>query len=162
LFFVNTPSAVAVDLGCAYTLNVDDDGNGTLHVTSGYVALQHAGRESIISAGQMCATRRDAGPGTPFVEDAPAELRLALERFDFENAPTALPDILAHARAADAVTLFNLLTRTSGTARGEVFDALARNHAPPATVTRAGVIAGNQAMLDAWSAMLGFDGFANL
>ena len=40
LFFVNTPSAVAADLGCAYTLEVDDKGRGLLHVTSGYVALE--------------------------------------------------------------------------------------------------------------------------
>ena len=33
LFFVNTPSAVAEDLGCAYTLEVDDAGNSLLRVT---------------------------------------------------------------------------------------------------------------------------------
>jgi len=161
LFFVNTPSAVAVDLGCAYTLNVDDDGNGTLHVTSGYVALQHAGRESIISAGQMCATRRGAGPGTPFAEDAPPALRQALDQYDFENVSNALPTILSNARAADAITLFNLLMRTSGTSRGAVFDALAHHHPPPTEVTRAGVVAGDKAMLDRWSAEMGLDGFAN-
>src|SRR5690349_7753718 len=40
LFFVDTPSAVAADLGCAYTLEVDDKGDGRLSVTSGWVALQ--------------------------------------------------------------------------------------------------------------------------
>ena len=39
LFFVDTPSAQAIDLGCAYTLEVDDEGRGLLHVTSGWVAL---------------------------------------------------------------------------------------------------------------------------
>ena len=39
LFFVDTPSAVAVDLGCAYTLNVDDGGAGILKVTFGWVAV---------------------------------------------------------------------------------------------------------------------------
>ncbi|HEX9963237.1 MAG TPA: FecR domain-containing protein, partial [Pyrinomonadaceae bacterium] len=33
LFIVDTPSAVAVDLGCEYTLEVDKDGNSRLHVT---------------------------------------------------------------------------------------------------------------------------------
>jgi predicted anti-sigma-YlaC factor YlaD len=161
LFFVNTPSAVAVDLGCAYTLNVDDDGNGTLHVTSGYVALQHAGRETIISAGQMCTTRRDAGPGTPFVEDAPAALRRALDRFDFEHAPDALAEILTEARTADSLTLFRLLERGTAIARGEIFDVLARDHPPPAAVTKAGIIDGNKTMLAAWSADLGVRGFSN-
>jgi len=32
-FVVDTPSASAVDLGCAYTLHVNDDGSGTLRTT---------------------------------------------------------------------------------------------------------------------------------
>ena len=38
LFFVNTPSGIAEDLGCAYTLEVDDAGNSLLRVTVGWVA----------------------------------------------------------------------------------------------------------------------------
>ena len=45
LFFVDTPSATAVDLGCAYTLTVDDLGNGELHVMTGYVALADGSRK---------------------------------------------------------------------------------------------------------------------
>lgn len=159
LFFVDTPSATAVDLGCAYTLEVDGEGNGTLHVTSGYVALQHAGRESIIPAGLMCSTRRGAGPGTPVAADAAPALRRALDRFDFEQASDALPEILAHARAGDAVTLWHLLARTTGAARGGVFDTLARDHAPPDGVTRVGILAGDPAMTASWAAELGLFGF---
>ena len=156
LFFVNTPSATAVDLGCAYTLDVDAAGAGLLFVTAGYVALAHDGRETVIPAGQMCATRRGAGPGTPFVADAPAALRRALDRFDFENAAvTALPEILAQARAEDGITLWHLLSRAPAAARGDVFDRLARDHAPPAKVTRDGIIAGDAAMLTSWGADLG-------
>src|SRR5260370_42224786 len=50
LFFVNTPSAVAEDLGCAYTLEVDDAGNSLLRVTLGWVALQLKDRESLVPA----------------------------------------------------------------------------------------------------------------
>jgi anti-sigma factor RsiW len=82
IFFVNTPSATAVDLGCAYTLTVNDAGDGELHVTSGYVALENHGRDSIIRMGMMCLTRRGVGPGTPFAVDAPESLRAALTRFD--------------------------------------------------------------------------------
>lgn len=160
LFFVETPAATAIDLGCAYTLDVDDNGDGLLHVTSGYVALQHDGRESIIAAGQMCRTRRGAGPGTPFATDAPAGFRHALERFDFDPAPGALAEILSQARAADAVTLYHLLLRATGPARGEIFATLTRDHPLPAGVTRAGILAGDKAMLAAWSASLGLTGFA--
>ena len=160
IFFVNTPSATAVDLGCQYTLNVDDAGNGTLRVTLGWVALAHDGRETVIPAGQMCATRRGAGPGTPFVADAPAALRRALDRFDFEHAAAALPEILASARAEDGVTLWHLLSRAPMTERGYVFDRLAHDHTPPAGVTRAGVVAGDGEMLNAWGTDLGLINFA--
>lgn len=159
LFFVETPSATAIDLGCAYTLDVDDAGNGTLHVTSGYVALQHGDRESVISAGQMCATRRGAGPGTPFVADAPAALRAALDDFDFKNTAAALPALLAAARPADAVTLWHLLSRVAPPARASVFDALAAHHTPPANVTRAGILAGDAAMRRAWADALNLGQF---
>jgi len=70
LFFVNTPSAVAADLGCAYTLEVDDQGSSLLHVTSGWVALELQNRESVVPAGAACETRPGLGPGTPYFEDA--------------------------------------------------------------------------------------------
>src|SRR2546423_3472384 len=55
LFFVNTPSGVAEDLGCAYTLEVDNDGNSILHVTLGLGSLQLADRESSLLACTACA-----------------------------------------------------------------------------------------------------------
>ena len=70
LFFVNTPSGVAEDLGCAYTLEVDDHGAGLLRVTSGWVALQLKDRESIVPAEAASETRPEVGPGTPNYEDA--------------------------------------------------------------------------------------------
>jgi hypothetical protein len=84
LFVVDTPSATAVDLGCAYTLDVDDRGGGALRVTSGVVALESpAGPASIVPAGAMCETRPGRGPGTPVFVDAPTELRSAVGLIDF-------------------------------------------------------------------------------
>lgn len=161
LFFVNTPSATAVDLGCAYTLTVADNGDGELHVTTGFVSLEDQGRESIIRTGMMCLTRRGVGPGTPFAVDAPDALRAALTRFDFEKgaADSALRDILALARPEDAITLWHLLDRTSATQRTAVFDVLARLAPLPHGVTRAGVLAGDKAMIRNWGADLGIDRF---
>ena len=59
LFFVDTPSAVAADLGCAYTLEVDDQGASLLQVTSGWVALELKDRESMVPAG--APAKRDLG-----------------------------------------------------------------------------------------------------
>ena len=157
LFFVETPSATAVDLGCAYTLTVDDNGAGVLHVTSGYVALEHGDRESIIPAGLMCVTRPDAGPGIPFAADASAEFRAALDRFDVEpgQREAALDLLLAQAGEADRVTLWHLLARAPAAQRGAVFDSLAKYAPPPTGVTREGLISGDAAMRDRWAFDLG-------
>src|SRR5207253_3065146 len=85
LFFVNTPSGIAEDLGCAYTLDVDSDGNSILHVTLGWVSLQLTDRESSVPAGAACAMRRGVGPGTPYFEDASELFRTALSKFDFAD-----------------------------------------------------------------------------
>jgi hypothetical protein len=155
LFVVETPAATAIDLGCAYTIAVDDRGGGMLHVTSGYVALARGDTEVIVGAGMMCAMRSGLGAGTPFGDDAPEGLRAALARLDFETL-AALPEVLAAARPqADALTLWYLFSRVTGTQRGAIFDALAAAEAPPAGVTRAGIIAGDQAMLDRWGQHLG-------
>ncbi len=82
-FVVDTPSAVAVDLGCVYTLHVDDSGSGLLHTTMGWVGFKLNGRESFIPAGAICQTRPKVGPGTPYFEDASASFRDALSKFDF-------------------------------------------------------------------------------
>lgn len=162
LFFVDTPSATAVDLGCAYTLTVDDAGDGELHVTAGYVALEHGDREAIIPSGLKCLTRRGAGPGTPFAADAPPALRAALEAFDFGSAaarPAAFQRALALARPEDDVTLWHLLARTEGRDRAAVYDLLAKFRAPPAEVTRDGILAGDTAMRRVWGAALGLGSF---
>ncbi len=161
LFFVDTPAATAVDLGCAYTLTVADNGDGELRVTLGYVALEHGDRESLIPARAMCLTRKGAGPGTPFAEDAPAELRAALSRLDFEPGATraALAAVLRHARPEDAITLWHLLARAAPADRAAVFDRLAALQSVPAAVTRAGILAGDAAMRRAWAAALGFETF---
>ena len=151
LFFVNTPSAVAVDYGCAYTLEVDDAGASLLHVTAGWVALELGGRSSMVPAGGACATRPDLGPGTPYFTDASAELRAALTRFDFEQggAP-ALNTILAEARGRDTLTLWHLLPRVGAEERARVFDRMLALVPLPEGVTREGILNLDQGMLDRW------------
>ena len=78
-FVVDTPSAMTVDLGCAYTLQVDDSGAGMVRTSLGWVGFKLNGHESFIPAGAACATRPKVGPGTPYFEDASAEVP---RRFD--------------------------------------------------------------------------------
>lgn len=124
-FQVETPSAVAIDLGCAYTLEVDEAGNSLLRVTSGWVALAHNGREAFVPAGAVARAESDGRLGTPYFEDASKEFQRALARFDFAADKTnALAAVLAEARVRDALTLWHLLPRVEGTERGQVYDRM--------------------------------------
>ncbi len=160
LFFVDTPSAVAADLGCAYTLEVDDDGGSLLRVTSGWVALQLKERESMVPAGAACATRRGIGPGTPYFEDASEVFRKALSKLDFEPHDTdwskipALNLVLMQARPRDTLTLWHLLSRLEGSDRVLVYDRLAALSPPPSGVTREGILQLDDEMLKSWKAQL--------
>jgi hypothetical protein len=156
LFFVDTPSAVAADLGCAYTLEVDDAGASLLRVTSGWVALQLKDRESMVPAGAACQTRPGIGPGTPYFEDASESFRHALAKIDFERDATAsaksdaLKVLLAEDRPRDTLTLWHLLSRVDGQDRVRVYEEMAGFVAPPDGVTREGVLQLNQQMLELW------------
>ena len=154
LFFVETPSAVAADLGCAYTLEVDDNGGSVLHVTSGWVALQLKDRESVVPAGASCETQPGIGPGTPYFVDSTQDFRDALKKVDFNtnvnSQSAALTSMLDQARQRDTLTLWHLLPRVNGDDRARVYDKLAAFAPPPAGVSREGVLRLDQAMLDAW------------
>jgi hypothetical protein len=160
LFFVDTPAGVAADLGCAYTLEVDDMGVGLLHVTSGWVALQLKDRESMVPAGASCATRPGIGPGTPYFDDASENFRLALSKLDFGYA-VDVPDlhnplevVLAESRPRDTLTLWHLLGRVEGNDRARVYERMLALAPPPEGVTREGVLQLNEQMLQLWKGKL--------
>lgn len=160
LFFVDTPSAVAADLGCAYTLEVDDAGASLLHVTSGWVALQLKDRESMVPAGAACATRPGIGPGTPYFEDATSNFRWSLAELDFKpddgsgSKARALEAVLHEARFRDTLTLWHLLYRVEGKERESVFDRMSALSPPPRDVTREGVLRLDDKMLHLWKGYL--------
>jgi hypothetical protein len=161
-FVVDTPSAMTVDLGCAYTLQVNDSGAGLVRTSLGWVGFKLNGHESFIPAGAACATRPKVGPGTPYFEDASPEFRSALARFDFEDsAPQQcagdLTIVVGKSRKRDALTLWHLLTRVDGEQRALVYNRLAGLAPPPASVTREGILRLDQPMLDLWWNELGFD-----
>jgi hypothetical protein len=160
-FVVDTPSAVAVDLGCVYTLHVDESGAGLLRTTMGWVGFKLNGRESFIPAGAICQTRPKIGPGTPYSEDAAPSFREALSKFDFsattpQERNALLGVLLADARKSDALTLWHLLARVSDADRPGVYDRLAVLAPPPEGVTRDGILRLDREMLDAWWNSLGF------
>ncbi|HWR54251.1 MAG TPA: FecR domain-containing protein [Bryobacteraceae bacterium] len=153
-FVVNTPSAKAIDLGCEYTLTVDQRGDGLVRVQTGWVAFQHEDRESFIPAGAACATTKRHGPGTPYFEDASEAFRRSLSGFDQTAGRDDLDTVLQEARRRDAVTVWHLLRRVPASERGAVFDRFAELVEVPAGVTREAIVAGDESMLDeCWNAL---------
>jgi hypothetical protein len=151
LFFVETKSALATDLGCQYKMKVDDAGNGLLRVTLGWVSFDWKGRESLVPAGASCRTRAGLGPGTPFFDDAPKDLTAALDEFDFANGgESALRAILANARSRDTLTLWHLLFRVRETLRPMIYDRMVSFAPPPNGVTREKALALDPQTLKMW------------
>ena len=157
-FIVNTPSATATDLGCAYTLHVDEDGSGLLSVSRGWVALESNGRESFVPAGASGRTDPTLGPGTPRYDDADEAFRDALDEFDFSRDATrraaALRFVLEHPDAG-AVTLWHLIPRVAMADRGAVVDALVDQVAMPPGVTREAILQLDRTAMDLWWNALG-------
>jgi ferric-dicitrate binding protein FerR (iron transport regulator) len=161
VFLVYTPSAYALDMGCAYTLHVDDDGAGILRVTFGWVQLEKGERQAMVPAGAAAETRPGTGPGAPYYEDASEAFRKALQTVNFDvNGPqgrsAALTVLLLEARPRDGFTLLNLFRRVEPADRGRLYDRLAQLLPPPAGITREDVVNGNWRSLDLWWNELGF------
>jgi hypothetical protein len=153
-FVVDTPSSKTIDLGCRYTLQVAEDGNGVLTVELGWVAFERNHLESFIPAGAMCVTRPVKGPGTPYFSDAPEVLTKALARFDTSGDFTALDTAIGTARQRDALSLWHLMIRTQGNERAKVFDRFAALMSLPPEATREAILRGDGKAMDAaWDAL---------
>jgi hypothetical protein len=152
-FVVDTPSARAVDLGCQYTLSVDERGDGLLKVSMGWVAFESANGESFIPAGAECRTRKKTGPGIPWFEDSTPAFRAALAAWE-GGGVGALEGVLREAGSHDGLSLWHVMTRARGAERGRVFDRLAQLVTLPVEATREGVMRGEARSLDlCWDAL---------
>lgn len=158
-FVVNTPSSKATDLGCVYTLHVDEDGSGLLSVAAGWVAFEYKGRESFVPARASSRTDPEFGPGTPRYDDVDEAFQNALERFDYDRNRSAkasgLAYVLEHARPKDAMTLWHLISRTERADREAVVSALEKLAPMPLGVTRDAIVNLDRAALDLWWDALG-------
>jgi hypothetical protein len=159
-FFVETPGAIAVDLGCAYSINVGDDDDGLLRVSFGWVAFESTEREVYVPAGAACALHRRTGPGTPYFEDASEGFRLALGRLDAaaegaEGRGAALDALLREARPRDALTLIQLLRRLPRAEGDRVYERAAALLPPPTGVTPETVFGAHPSGYDLWWRQMG-------
>jgi hypothetical protein len=150
-FLVQTASALAVDLGCVYTLTADERGNGLLTVEQGEVELQLGDVNVVVLAGNAASLRNGVGPGLPVPVRGSEALRRAVDAYDADPASDAAVDrVLAAADAHSTITLWHLLRRASPAARERVYARLASIAPPPATVSREGVLRGESGALQRW------------
>ena len=160
-FVVSTPSATATDLGCVYSLHVNDDGSGTLSVAAGWVAFEERGRESFVPSGASSRTDRVNGPGTPRYDDTEQAFRDAID--DVDNGRDAarrsasLRFVLEHARGRDAMTIWHLIPRVTGSDRAAVVDALDARVPLPASIARDAILHLDRPALDQWWDTLGLN-----
>ncbi len=151
LFFVETPSATAIDLGCAYTLSVDPSGASILQVTSGRVALELGDRKALVPAGASCITKPGIGPGTPYFEDASDKFKQALTKIDFGQLDSAALDtLLNEARIFDTLTLWHLAFRVNDFDHNKIFRKIANLVPPPAIINQTDLVQLNQQELELW------------
>jgi hypothetical protein len=150
-FLVETASALAVDLGCVYTLSADERGNGLLTVEEGEVELQRGDARAAVLAGNSAAIRAGRGPGLPYPTRATAELQRAVAAYDADPVRAGAVDgVLAAADRQSTITLWHLLQRESPAVRARVYERLASLAPPPRSVTRDRVLRGESGALQRW------------
>ena len=159
-FLVETPGAVAADLGCAYSVQVGADGEGLLRVSFGWVAFESQEREVYVPAGAACALHPRTGPGTPYFEDASEPFRSALRQLDgvvgaVEERRPAFETLLQEARARDVLTLLQMLQRITPDERARVCERAAMLLPPPPGVRLEAVADGDAVAYDLWWRQLG-------
>ena len=148
IFAVTTPSTGVTDLGCEYTIEIDANGKGWIEVQSGKVELETTAHALIVApAGTTARLRANRAPSVPVVIGASGALRYAVIAWE-QEAPDALPKLLAAAGSGDAITLANLAVLVSGE-RDLVLNRLAELSPPPEGVTVHGALT-EPALLERW------------
>jgi hypothetical protein len=160
VFIVETPTAAAVDLGCHYTLSVEDDGSSMLVVLLGRVALERGERVSVVPRDAQCRTRPDQGsgapgPGLPHFADCSQAFTASIMVLEADpTADTAIEMLLEEARPRDTLTLWHLLQRVSGARRETVLDRLLELVPLPEGASRQGILLLDRHELEAlWEPM---------
>jgi hypothetical protein len=127
LLVVETAATTAVDLGCSYTLSVDEQGAGFLEVDTGWVALEVPGRAVHVPAGARAETRPGRGPGVPYFTDAPDRVKSAAQTLSFATGPNSqlLAAALKAARPRDSLSLWHLLPQVTPAERAKIIKRIA-------------------------------------
>jgi ferric-dicitrate binding protein FerR (iron transport regulator) len=145
VFVIETPFARVVDLGCAYKLAMLSSGEGEVRVTEGWIQVDYGDQESLVPAGSMANFAPGGAISPPYRTAASPRFRAPLLAW-WQGGPAQkahLLQALRHAEKQDALTLLNMLIRTTETEeRAAIYDRLHELVPAPAGVSRDDVIAG--------------------
>ncbi len=135
IFAVATPSADVIDLGCEYTLEIDRNGAGSIHVLTGQVELE-TGNGAVMLApagthGRLLPGRRASWPVSDRANPAFSAAVAQLEA----GAPDGIGLVLAAATKVDAITIANLARSAPGAEKRRVLERLATLVAAPQCTT---------------------------
>jgi hypothetical protein len=151
VFVVGTPKATAIDLGCEYTLSVVPAGEGHLHVTAGWVALNYGFTQSLVPANASAEIDSNGDLTAPVFDDASPRLKAASRQFARSHDDASLELLLSEARARDAFTLLNLFPRAAGAGqRVRIYYRLNALVPAPPSVTRDAVRDWTMSTTDPW------------
>lgn len=152
---VQTASTEVIDLGCVYSLSTDSAGNGMLAVQEGHVELHRHGVRVVVPAGYSAAFFAARAPGLPLSSTASPALRAIVRSINEERLTAAsVEQLLAVADSTSAITLWYLLPRVSGAARGAVVSRLIQYATLPAGVSRDRILENDAPAMAAWQQAL--------
>lgn len=153
LFQVETPVTTCIDLGCHYTLTVDERGASFVRVLTGRVAFVDGDREVYVPAGASCRATREA-MGTPVFDDAAPEFHRAVAEFDRARSAKAAAEVARLARREDALSLWHVAVEPA--AAEVAVDALIRLVGLPEGATREATLRREAEAVEAWRSHLGW------
>lgn len=124
IFAVGTRSADVIDLGCEYTLEIDERGAGSIHVLSGLVELETGTGITVqVPAGARARLLPGRRASLPLRDDATAELDAAVRDYE-HGVHGAIDRILDAATPADLITITNLAERATPDQNPRVVDRM--------------------------------------
>lgn len=129
LFAVATKHTDVIDLGCEYTIDIDEAGTGSICVQSGLVELAtKAGATVVTPEGACAAILAGHRPGLPHGRRTRDEVVAAVQAYDRGDA-AAFDRLLALADRRDAITLIALAA--IDTRKAAVLERLMELSPPP-------------------------------
>ncbi len=153
-FEVATSRVRAIDLGCVYTLRVDERGAGSLEVYYGAVELVDPQGTTFVPAGNAAGTD-SSGRSVPWPLTSTSAFQAAATVLSSGSRDyVALAALLSGADVRATITLLHLLRRVDPSLREPITTRLAALVAPPADITIERVLELDTSALAAWEAVL--------